>query len=169
MPPSNGTLWMPFPREGVPTAAVPVLLNTVDFDAAPVMLADIVVSQGTVPENTIDDDLSTFWRASCGRPIGEFDEWIRYDLSEAIDIDRIKMAWDATEETEFRIETSMDGTNWQVAHEAVTSGPGAVLTLYPFDSRKARQIRVYFGRHANTASGRGRAFISDLTKNSGFP
>lgn len=152
----TGTLWTPFPRVGTPTPELNVLINTVDFADTPVRIVAATASRGDLPSDSLDGSGDTAWQVGCNRN-GRFGHWIRYDLIGPIQLDSMDVAWSGPEDTEFRIETSLDGEEWSSAFEEEGRGPGRETTTYSFPAVEAQYVRLNFGDHANTSEdSRGR-------------
>ncbi len=145
----NGTLWVPHPRTGAPAPELHVLANTVHFADVPARVVAISASCGDLPPRTIDGDPSTLWEMVDNRD-GHFNEWILYELSAPVTMDRLEAAWTGPEATHFRIETSLDGEDWTTAVEQKGEGHGSERDTYEFEPVRARLVRLAFGEHGDT-------------------
>lgn len=95
---------------------------------------------GNVPENTIDDDLSTRWSAQ-----GE-GQWILFDLGEAKEVGYLGIAFHSGDirRTIIDIEVSLNpNEGWtKVVDRKLSSGESVNLEAFDFADQEARYIRI---------------------------
>jgi uncharacterized protein YjdB len=101
---------------------------------------------GNIPQNTLDNDLTTRWSAS-----GD-GQWIRYDLGALATIDRLGIAWylGDTRIASFDIEVSLDTVTWTKVFSGRSSGTTLQLESYTFPTASGRYVRIV--GHGNSAS-----------------
>lgn len=105
-------------------------------------------SEGTfVPQNTIDNNLSTRWQADGNG------QWIQYDLGAYRYFATVGIAWyrgDARRAT-FDIQVSQDGLAWTTVRTATSNGATTKEELYEFATVGARYVRIVgHGNNLNT-------------------
>ncbi|HCS61995.1 MAG TPA: alkaline phosphatase [Microbacterium sp.] len=78
------------------------------------------VEDSTMPAaSAVDGDEATRWASEEGVD----PQWIQVDLGAGANIDRVILKWEAAYATDYRIETSDDGSNWAVlAEESAGNG-----------------------------------------------
>ncbi|WBB59582.1 polysaccharide lyase family 7 protein [Streptomyces sp. WMMC500] len=111
----------------------------------PVTAVTASADDGNVPENTLDDDLSTRWSAE-GDGV-----WIRYDLGSVQTVGSASIAWHQgdTRRSTFDVELSDDGQQWTPAlSRKVSSGTSLQPQNYDFADASARYVRIV--GHGNT-------------------
>jgi beta-glucanase (GH16 family) len=104
-------------------------------------------NDGNIPQNTVDNSLSTRWSAS-----GD-GQWIRYDLGSTQTVGHVRIAFYSgnTRQSRFDLQTSTDGASWTNAlTNAMSSGTTTQEQTFDFTDRAARYVR-YFG-HGNTVN-----------------
>lgn len=102
---------------------------------------------GNVPDNVLDNDLSTRWSANGN---GEF---IEVDLGAVYDISEVFIAWykGDTRSAYYQVHGSTDGLNFNTYAEAVSTGDTLQLEAAPISSFSARYIQIEgFGNTSNT-------------------
>ncbi len=67
-----------------------------------------VQDDGLPPENAFDGDLGTRWSSAPSEP-----EWLMVDLGAIQAIDKVHVEWEAAYSTDYIIQTSLDGLDWQ--------------------------------------------------------
>jgi hypothetical protein len=100
---------------------------------------------GNVPQNTLDNDLSTRWSAKGSG------QWIKYDLGKLINVDNISIAfYEGNKRTEkFDIEISQDESNWEKVYSGQSSGKTLEFESYKIE-RNTRYIKIIgFGNNIN--------------------
>jgi len=103
------------------------------------------------PEYAVDDNNGTLWR-----PRTDHEEWLQIDLGKVQPIQTVWTQWEyGTQYYQYRIETSLDGTQWQLfadrSHNLSAGSPKVDLSpsldkkgaLQP---QKARYLRITFLR-----------------------
>lgn len=120
-------------------------------ESKPVTVRGITVSashdDGNGPGNVLDGDLETRWSAS-----GE-NEWIAFDFGQPRPVETVRVAWFSgnQRQTKFEVETSADGTTWEVACKGQSSGKTTDLEAYPLDTpQTTRYLRL--SCHGNTSN-----------------
>lgn len=73
--------------------------------------ASSVENDGTLTRYINDGDMQTRWSSAFSEP-----EWIMIDLKEAFVINKIKLYWQTSFASEYKIETSTDEENWKEVH-----------------------------------------------------
>jgi hypothetical protein len=91
---------------------------------------------GNVPENTLDNDLSTRWSAE-----GD-GQWIRYDLGELKYISDIDIAFyqGNTRTEKFNLGISKDRLKWELVYSGESSGKTSSAEKYNV-SKEARYVK----------------------------
>jgi hypothetical protein len=92
------------------------------------------------PPNAVDGNEGTRWSSTFSDP-----QWIAIDLGAPAEITRVRLHWEKAYATDYRIETSDDGSSWTTAQE-VTDGKGG-LDEHALDAR-GRYLRIYTTRRA---------------------
>ncbi len=75
-------------------------------------------------------------------------QWLRIDLGQKRTINRVVLKWEAAFADQYRIETSLDGLNWQAVYSTI-NGDGMTDDI-TFNAVNARYVRMY-GIHRNDA------------------
>lgn len=93
-----------------------------------------------IPENTLDNNLSSRWTA-------EGEHWIMWDFGEPKALDTINLAFYSGDvrRTFFKLELSNDGTNFTTVFDGESSGTTLQPEAYRFPLTTARYVR-YSGR-----------------------
>lgn len=89
--------------------------------------------------NAVDGDSTTRWASGAGAD----PQWIYVDLGGTAHISRVRLQWDVSCATAYRIETSADHTNWTLT-TSVSAGDGGVDDLAV--DATGRYVRM-FGTH----------------------
>ena len=77
------------------------------------------------PSCAVDDNNGTLWR-----PKGMGEEWLKIDLGKVQKIQTIWTQWEyGTQYYQYRIETSSDGTHWQLFADRITLSPLLFLAV----------------------------------------
>ncbi|MFD3538217.1 discoidin domain-containing protein [Streptomyces sp. NPDC058662] len=123
-------------------AALLVLLPGAAAHAAPVLLsqgkpvtASSLEGAGTPAGAAVDGDNGTRWSSQFADP-----QWIQVDLGAPAQLSQVVLRWEAAYAKAYRIELSLDGTNWSTAW-STTASPGGVQTHDITGT--ARHVRVY--------------------------
>ncbi|MFD5328378.1 discoidin domain-containing protein [Streptomyces sp. NPDC127092] len=121
--------------------ALLALAPAAEAEAAPVLLsqgrpvnASSQENAGTPAAAAVDGDLGTRWSSAFADP-----QWIRVDLGAPAALSRIDLRWETAYGTAYRVETSLDGTDWTTVY-ATTNGRGGTESL-PV-SGTARHVRL---------------------------
>ncbi len=95
-------------------------------------------SDGNLPPNAIDNNLSTRWSG-----LGE-GAWIKFDLGTTATINRIGIAFyrGSVREADFTVEVSTNNTSWTEVLEDESSGETDELQLFSIPSTSARYVRI---------------------------
>ena len=108
--------------------------------ANPVSVASVVASgdDGNIPQNTLDNNLTTRWSAS-----GD-GQWIRYDLGAVMAVGPVTIAWYRGTEwaSAFDIEVSLDSLTWTRAFTGRSSGQTLQPERYDFPTVPGRYVRI---------------------------
>ncbi|WP_344360760.1 discoidin domain-containing protein [Streptomyces gobitricini] len=128
----------------VVTALAATLLTFVPArtaEAAPVLLSQgkpVTASSqehhGTPATAAVDGDNGTRWSSAAADP-----QWIRVDLGASATISQVELRWEAAYAKAYRVETSLNGTDWSTAY-STTTGAGGMETLNV--SGAARYVRM---------------------------
>jgi hypothetical protein len=103
--------------------------------------------QGTLPKNTLDNNMSTRWS------VYGVGQWIAYDLREDKLIDTVKIAFNegTVRRYSFDIEVSDDGVSWRQVSSGTSSGTTTNFESFAFPQERARHLRIRGkGNHLNT-------------------
>ena len=92
-----------------------------------------------VAKNAIDTNLETRWESQHGLDDAE---WLQVDLGTVYTVNGYKILWEAASAKEYKIQVSLDGTNWDDVVE-VKDGKGAESREGKFDAANAKYIRLY--------------------------
>jgi len=120
----------------------PAVTTAAAAPLAPVLLSrnkpTVASSSGgcCAPPNAVDGNSATRWASGAGID----PSWIRVDLGATAAISRVRLQWDASCATAYRVETSADGTAWTSIF-STTTGDGAVDDLNVTGS--GRYVRVF--------------------------
>lgn len=115
-------------------------------------------SDGNVPENTVDGDLTTRWSAQTTDPGAP--QWISWDLGQRLDVGYLGIAWHQGDQrtSSFTVQVSDDGAAWTTVREGASSAGGTVdlepveLGVPPAEGLPARFVR-YLGFGNSAGSG----------------
>ena len=102
------------------------------------VVADGPNNDGTDPQITLDNDLTTYWAGDIGC-------WLKYDLGEVRDVGGVGVAWHqgSARVAYFKIYVSEDGENWTMAFDGESSGKTAAIEKVTFEqSHKARYVKL---------------------------
>jgi unsaturated chondroitin disaccharide hydrolase len=102
---------------------------------------------GNVPQNTLDNNLSTRWSANGNG------QWIRFDLGATKTVAAVAVAWYVgnTRRATFDVQTSSNGTTWTTRFAGMSSGTTTQPETYDFADVAARYVRILgHGNSQNT-------------------
>ena len=86
------------------------------------------------PEYAVDGDLMTRWSSAWSEP-----EWIRIDLGEQYNIEKIKLYWEGAYAKSYSIEVSLDGESWTEVYTTEESdGEVDELSIEPVSAKFVR-------------------------------
>ncbi len=105
----------------------------------PVIDVSASVHDGNIPENTLDDNLSTRWSAQGNG------QWIQYDLGSIQELGYLGLAFynGDIRSTTVDIELSDDGMTWtKVVEQQESSGTSINLEAFDFPDQEARYVRI---------------------------
>jgi len=104
----------------------------------PVVAVTASAHDGNVPQNTLDNNLSTRWSAQ-----GD-GQWIRFDLGATKTVARLDAAWylGNMRTARFEVQTSSTGTAWTARFTGVSSGTTTQSEPYAFPAVAARYVRI---------------------------
>src|SRR5438105_3967154 len=109
-------------------------------DLTPLPVASVLASgdDGNIPQNTLDNNLTTRWSAS-----GD-GQWIRYDLGAVMAVGPVTIAWYRGTEwaSAFDIEVSLDSLTWTRAFTGRSSGQTLQPERYDFPTVTGRYVRI---------------------------
>jgi hypothetical protein len=88
------------------------------------------------PANAFDGQASTRWSSGFSDP-----QWITVDLGEPWVVTGVKLVWELAYATQYRVDVSLDGTNWSTVY-ATSSGRGGTVNI-DAGSAVARYVRMY--------------------------
>lgn len=134
-------------RASVPILVLAAMLAGISLTAPAALAADPLsvaavtasAHDGNVPQNTIDNSLSTRWSAS-GDGV-----WIQYDLGSSKTVGWLSIAWYRGNErrANFDVQTSADATSWtNVISDRDSGGTSTQPENYDFTDRSARYVRI---------------------------
>ncbi len=138
------------PLEGTSQTGMLNVARAMNYDVStsPANVVSIFASadDGNVPENTMDGNPDTRWSA-----LG-YGQTITFELSDANVLSAVDIQWLKGDQrsAKFSIESSLDGTEWQVVYGGVyrdevleqSSGSSADMEHYPVLNAEARYVRI---------------------------
>jgi len=91
--------------------------------------------EALAPQHAIDGDRSTRWG-------GSFlpGHWLQVDLGQPADVGGVAILWDSGFPVRWTLETSLDGTQWDVAYTSTDSRGDTDTIVFP--ARSARYVRI---------------------------
>ncbi|WP_329376556.1 discoidin domain-containing protein [Streptomyces sp. NBC_01351] len=127
---------------GALIAALLVLLSGTAAQAAPVLLsqgrpatASSLEGAGTPAGAAVDGDNGTRWSSQFADP-----QWIQVDLGAPAQLSHVALRWETAYAKAYRVELSLDGTNWTTGY-STTASTGGVQTHDITGT--ARYVRVH--------------------------
>lgn len=95
-------------------------------------------NDGNVPENTMDENLSTRWSAY------GMGSWIEVELSKSVSVQNVSIAWynGANRVNDFVVATSDDGTTFTNVFSGESSGASTQLEGYDTNDKTAKYVKV---------------------------
>jgi F5/8 type C domain-containing protein len=122
-------------------------------------LADVLLSRNKpavasssggccAPRNAVDGNSSTRWASTANID----PSWIYVDLGATAHVSRVRLQWDASCATAYRVETSPDHAAWTSIF-STTTGNGAVDDLTV--NGNGRYVRMFGTHRCRTAAGKG--------------
>ncbi|MCY0925379.1 discoidin domain-containing protein [Streptomyces sp. H27-H1] len=122
-------------------AGLLALVSTPSAQAAPVLLSQgrtVTASSqehyGTPAAGAVDGDNGTRWSSAASDA-----QWLQVDLGAPAELGRVVLRWEAAHAKAYRIEVSLDGTNWSTAY-STTNAAGGTETVDV--SGTARYVRM---------------------------
>ena len=93
---------------------------------------------GNVPENTMDDNLSTRWSAY------GMGSWITVELSKSVPVQNVSIAWynGANRVNDFVVATSEDGTTFANVYSGKSSGMSTQFEGYDTNDKTAKHVKI---------------------------
>ncbi len=88
--------------------------------------------------NAVDGNEGSRWESTHGLD----NQWLTLDLGSVKNVSRVKIKWETAAGKEYRIETSVNGSNWDNAI-TVTNGTNGATLDESFAARDARYVRMY--------------------------
>ncbi|MFD2612284.1 discoidin domain-containing protein [Paenibacillus gansuensis] len=118
-----------------------------DIVSYPVSEVEASSTDGNLPANTIDGNLTTRWSS-----FARDGEWIQYDLGNVQEIGYLGIAFHngSSRTSRFDLEVSHDAINWTSVYTGSSSGLTTALEAFNFPDVQARYVR-YIG-HGNTSN-----------------
>ncbi|UKS28326.1 Ig-like domain-containing protein [Paenibacillus sp. HWE-109] len=108
-----------------------------------------VVSAGFIPDNGIDDNMTTIWSAKADSSLvtpdnPQGDPWIQFHFDDVKSVNQVDIAWylGHQRQASFDIEVSQNGTVWTNVYSGTSSGTTAEYESYTFPSITAKYIRI---------------------------
>lgn len=100
-------------------------------------------NDGHIPLWTLDSNLADESRWSA-QPVNNIAPWIQYELSNSITVDSVQIAFflSDTRASTFQIETSVNGSEWDVALLETSSGTAESYESFSFEARPAKYVRL---------------------------
>ncbi|WP_338496229.1 glycosyl hydrolase family 8 [Streptomyces sp. SJL17-4] len=98
--------------------------------------ASSIEASGFEPARGVDANTGTRWASAEGID----PQWMRIDLGSSHTVSRVKLNWEAAYARTYKIQTSMDGTNWTDVYSTST-GDGAIDDLTV--SGTGRYVRMH--------------------------
>ncbi|MGN6366957.1 MAG: family 43 glycosylhydrolase [Phycisphaerae bacterium] len=104
---------------------------------------------GNVTKGTTWEDYAAYrWESAASDP-----QWVRVDLGEVREVNRVVLKWGAYAAKVFSVETSVDGVKWEGAYRE-GNGSSFMVTDVRFAARKARYVRMVGTERAAVMMGR---------------
>ena len=105
---------------------------------------------GLNANNVKDEDMTTRWASTRGHN----DKWVSLDFGSAKDVASVTLKWERCNATNYKIQSSNDGTNWEDV-KVLTSAPTKFDDVINFDNTiNVRYIRVLITDFVNSAPDR---------------
>jgi glucose/arabinose dehydrogenase len=147
-------------KPGILAIAIALAVTSLVSAAPQAAAADTLLSQGKpafgsesgganyVPANAVDGNSATRWSTKGGIDPG----WIYVDLGATANISRVRLQWDLSCATAYRVETSANSTAWTSVY-STTTGKGGVEDLTVAGS--GRYVRMYGTARCRTGASFG--------------
>ncbi|MBI1767735.1 MAG: discoidin domain-containing protein, partial [Bacteroidetes bacterium] len=105
--------------------------------------ASSVQTSAYLPSYAVDGSMATRWSSLYTDP-----QWIMIDLGSINKIDSIALSWESAYATAYKIQTSLDNSNWTDVYSTTTGNGGwDNIKITPVD---ARYVRMYGTQRATT-------------------
>ena len=88
-----------------------------------------------VPKNAVDGNTSTRWSSAF-----KDSQWWQVDLGGAQQVNKVTVNWEAAYASQYKIQTSLDGTTFTT--QATVTGTGAGVKTTAFTAVSARYVRI---------------------------
>ena len=105
---------------------------------------------------TFQNYVNAHWDSAASDP-----QWIRIDLGAATEINRVILKWNLNAAQEFKIQTSLNGTDWTDVF-STASGSSFSVTDESFPTTSARYVRMYGNKRATPPANFRRRFRGPL-------
>ncbi|MFC5529095.1 discoidin domain-containing protein [Cohnella yongneupensis] len=133
-------LWPPA-GQNVPTPPPPPAGTPINLSVNPGVTATASSSDGaTTVDKAIDGNGSTRWSSAFTD-----NEWIRIDLGQAYNLTGTKLSWEAAYGKSYKIQVSVDGTNWTDAYSTTTGDGGIDQLSLNASGRYVRMLGIQRG------------------------
>lgn len=110
-------------------------------------------------DRAFDGDNNTRWSSAWSDGTGQTavdpntdsnpdEEWIDVNLEQAVDVTSVLLNWEAAHSSNYQIQTSLDGINWQIVYEEVNAD-GGVDSIVFADPELAKFVRMQGFDRAN--------------------
>jgi len=107
-------------------------------------------SDGTGPASATDGNLTTRWIAD--RTGSPDTSWIQVDLGSVQQVDAVRLWWEASYASKYKLQVSDDGNAWRDIYTTPTAGSDGGMDLVPVDAT-GRYVRMQTVARALTAYG----------------
>lgn len=112
--------------------------------------AQTTASDGTGPANATDGNQTTRWIAD--RTGSPDTSWLQVDLGSSQKIGAVRLYWEASYASQYKIQVSDDGSTWRDAYTTPTAGSGGGTDLVAVNGT-GRYVRMQTVKRANTSYG----------------
>jgi chondroitin AC lyase len=101
--------------------------------------APTTASDGTGPDSATDGNLTTRWIAD--RTGSPDTSWLQVDLGSMQQIDAVRLSWEASYASKYKIQVSDDGSTWSDVYTTPSAGSDGGTDLVP-ESATGRYVRM---------------------------
>ena len=121
------------------TSTITVNGTPVSLDTNIALGKDVSVSSEENPsvggDKMVDDDTTTRWSSGFSD-----NEWAQIDLGKSYTINKVALNWEASYAKAYKLQTSMDGNNWDTVYETSNCKGGEEEIV--FDATTCRYVRM---------------------------